>query len=348
MKKWYCWMLALVMVLGMAITVQAAEKIDKVTVTFSYVGEPKSGESVGKVEAKAESNQYYVSYAEYMNENEVWAVGDRPMVKVELYAKDGYRFSYTSKSHFSVSGCSAVFNKAKIYDDGTTMELQVYLKRIGGKLTGAQNLEWDGTTAYWDEIVGAKSYEVKLYRDERSITTVETSNTYYDFANNINREGNYVFVVRAISSYNDRAGEWSDYSEDYYVDEEEVAYLPVVGRWEQNSTGWWYNYGDGSYPYSTWRNINGAWYYFNRGGYMVTGWQRIDGDWYYLAPSGAMMTGWQYINNAWYYLNDSGEMLTDWQFINGRWYYLDESGAMYANRMTPDGHLVDGSGAMVY
>lgn len=349
MKKWLSCLLAAAMVLGMATTAQAADtKIDKVTVAFSYDAEPASGDSIGSVRAKTDSSQYTVNYAEYMNEGDRWAVGDRPMVMVELSARDGYRFSYTSKSHFSVSGGGATFNKARIYDDGATMELQVYLKRIGGKLTGAEGLEWDGTTAYWEEIEGAKSYEVRLYRDEKSVTTVETTKTSYDFSANINREGSYTFVVRAVASYNGRAGEWSDYSEDYYVDEEDVPFLPNVGRWELGQGGWWYNYGDGSYPYSTWRNINGSWYYFNRGGYMLTGWQKLDGSWYYLAPSGAMLTGWQYINNVWYYLDDSGIMLTDWQYINGKWYYMDSSGAMYANRMTPDGHFVDASGARVY
>ncbi len=125
-------------------------------------------------------------------------MGDVPKVKVELSAEDGYRFSYTSKSHFSLSGCNAEFKKATISDGGNYIEVYAELKRIGGKLEGASELEWEGTTAYWGEIEGAKSYDVKLMRDEKTVTTVETTGTSYNFAGYFNREGDYTFRVRAL------------------------------------------------------------------------------------------------------------------------------------------------------
>ena len=98
---------------------------------------------------------------------------------MELSAKDGYKFSYTSKSHFSLSGCNADFKKAKIYDDGQYIEVYAELKRIGGKLQGASELEWNDTTAEWEEIEGAKSYDVKLLRDDKTVTTVSTTAVSY-------------------------------------------------------------------------------------------------------------------------------------------------------------------------
>ena len=94
-----------------------------------------------------------------------------PEVKVELYAKDGYRFSYTSKKPFkNFPGCNAEFQKAKIYDSGDYIEVTAQLKRVGGKLEGTSNLEWNDGIAEWDSIDGAKSYDVKLLRNEKTVT----------------------------------------------------------------------------------------------------------------------------------------------------------------------------------
>lgn len=329
-KKPLCFVLAAIMTLAMGMTSQAADtKITSMKITFSYESgsEPKSGDSIGGITAKTDSSQFDIDSVYYVNNNETWIVGDRPVVRVDLTARDGYRFSSTSSSKFSLSGCSATYKSAKAYDDGSTLELEVYLKRIGGKLSDVDNLEWSGNIAVWDPMDGAKSYNVRLYRDDKSVATVETTGTSYDFSGYINREGSYTFAVQAISSYNNRAGEWSDKSSDNYVDEEDAWKVSGSGRWVQDQTGWWYSYNAGGYPANCWKLINNYWYYFNRSGYMVTGWQKVDG--------------------YWYYMNNDGVMLTGWQFINGQWYCMDGSGVMYANTRTPDGFYVNGSGVWV-
>lgn len=388
-QRGLCIVLAAVMTLSTGFTAWAADKkIDTVKLTFSYDKTPESGDDIGDINVRAGSSGFEVESAEYTNleDQEVWTVGDVPEVKIELSAKDGYRFSYTSKSHFSLSGCNADFKKAKIYDDGSYIEVYAELKRIGGKLEGASDLDWEDTTAVWNEIEGAKSYDVKLLRDEKTVTTVSTTGTSFNFSGYFNKEGDYTFRVRAISRYNSKTGEWSEDSSSFYVDEDELGTYGGSGHWVQNGTGWWYSYDTGGYPASCWKQINGAWYYFNSAGYILTGWQKLDKTWYYLNPSGAMTTGWQAVNGQWYYMNGSGEMQTGWQAVNGRWYYLNSSGAMqtgwlklngqwyyldgtgamltdwqliggkwyylgsngvmYANTQTPDGRYVDGSGAL--
>ena len=58
--------------------------------------------------------------------------------------------------------------------------------------------------------------------------------------------------------------------------------LPVYGaQWKQDSTGWWYEQDNGSYPAGGWELISGNWYYFNGSGYMQTGWIESNGEWYY-------------------------------------------------------------------
>lgn len=389
-RKWFCFMMVVTMLLSMAMTAWAADaKIDKVTIEITYGQEPKSGNEIGSVTAKVGGNEpYTVDYAEYISENDVWVVGDRPLVRVQLTAKSGSKFSYTSKSHFSLSGGNATFKKARIYDDGIQMEVELYLKRIGGTLSGVQNLEWSDTLACWDHLEGAKEYEVRLFRDERSVVTVKTTDNSYSFASNMDKEGTYSFRVRAIASYNNRTGEWSDYSDDYYLDEDEVWNYTGGGTWRQDGRGMWYSYYGGGYPRSCWKIIDNAYYYFDGDGYMATGWRRVDGNtyylgndgrmktdwqavdgkwyymdgsgarttgwqfvrgsWYYMDSNGVMLTGWQKIGGEWYYLNASGAMTTGWQLINGKYYYMDGSGVMYANRYTPDGHYVDASGAMMW
>ena len=119
--------------------------------------------------------------------------------------------------------------------------------------------------------------------------------------------------------------------------------------WKKDSTGWWYDRGDGSYPVSKFEMVDGATYYFNGAGYMMTGWQYLDSSWYYFGGSGAMARGWQYLGGAWYYLSGSGAMMTGWQKLDGVWYYLGGSGAMVTGWEYLGGawYYLGGSGAMV-
>lgn len=94
--------------------------------------------------------------------------------------------------------------------------------------------------------------------------------------------------------------------------------------WNVNSTGWWWEESDGSYPAGEWKQINGTWYYFDGDGYMATGWRNLGGTWYYMDGSGAMATGWRNIGGTWYYFYGSGAMASD-TTIDG--YYLNSSGA---------------------
>lgn len=98
----------------------------------------------------------------------------------------------------------------------------------------------------------------------------------------------------------------------------------MAAGWVKDSTGWWYQNENGSYPASQWSYINGAWYYFGPSGYILNGWQQIGGSWYYLQDSGAMAA------NCWV----------------GN-YYLGSSGAMLTNTVTPDGYHVGADGAWI-
>ena len=145
---------------------------------------------------------------------------------------------------------------------------------------------------------------------------------------------------------------------------------PVVsGSWKGGAGAWWYQYSDGSYLKSCWKDIDGARYYFDDNGYakagwalidgswywfdlstsaMRTGWLLIDSAWYWFSDSGMMVTGWQQIDSAWYLFSGSGAMLTGWQLTGGAWYYLGGSGAMLTGWQSIGGtwYWFSGSGAM--
>lgn len=106
----------------------------------------------------------------------------------------------------------------------------------------------------------------------------------------------------------------------------------TTGQWKKDSTGWWYQNADGSYPKKQWKMINEQWYHLDSNGYMQTGWLTLNGIWYYLKSGGEMATGWEKISGAWYYLGDSGAMATGWQKIGSTWYYLRSDGSMMENQ----------------
>ena len=59
--------------------------------------------------------------------------------------------------------------------------------------------------------------------------------------------------------------------------------------WKKDKNGWWYQYGNGSYPKSRWLQIDGKWYYFDEKGYMVTGQKTIKGQTYTFGQDGALI-----------------------------------------------------------
>ncbi|MCI9180759.1 MAG: hypothetical protein HFG50_12275 [Lachnospiraceae bacterium] len=68
----------------------------------------------------------------------------------------------------------------------------------------------------------------------------------------------------------------------------------MAGEWAQLEGGefWQKRYveADGTYPTSTWKEIDGNVYYFDQDGFTVTGWRFIDQNWYYFETNGVRMS----------------------------------------------------------
>ena len=112
------------------------------------------------------------------------------------------------------------------------------------------------------------------------------------------------------------------------INPDSVQSIPKLeGSWKKDSFGWWYDYGDYTYPVSKFEEIDGKTYYFDEVGYRVTGWKKIDNYWYFFNNDGTMHIGWRQVGSIWYYFDGNGHLLTGWQKIHGYWYYFNGNGA---------------------
>lgn len=382
LKKWVIAAAAAVTALAMCVPAYAAdEEIKNVKLTLEWDGEPLAGEDIGSISARVSDTAHYtVTECYYRNEDDdIWERGTVPVVRVELEAKDGYTFKSLSKSKVSISGCHGEYKTSKRLESGAAYQIDIKLRKVAGDLSDIDENYWDGRTAVWTEVDDADTYEVKLYRGSRTVTTVTTSQNHYNFYPHMTSAGEYSFKVRAVSKSDGEKSAWTDVSDDYYMSSNNVytggsvdtgnsgnggpslggngGYNAGGSGWSQNQYGWVYVQYDGSYVKNNWLFVDNNWFYFDGNGYMMTGLQLIGNQWFYLNPvsdgtRGAMLTGVQAVDGAYRYFNpvsngSKGAMLTGYQNINNQWYYFDPgNGALWSNRTTPDGRWCDAAGVV--
>lgn len=56
-----------------------------------------------------------------------------------------------------------------------------------------------------------------------------------------------------------------------------MSFTAFAGEWKQDTTGYWYQNDDGSFPTNTWQEISGKQYYFGADGYMLANTTTPDG-----------------------------------------------------------------------
>ena len=150
------------------------------------------------------------------------------------------------------------------------------------------------------------------------------------------------------------------------------------GKWVTDSNGKWYQYSDGTYEKSGFKEMSGKTYYFQSNGYVKTGWLLLNNSWYMFNADGSMITGW----HGDYYFDENGKMKAntfvegyylgaDGKYVKNQWikdggkdyfmdangkakknawqgaYYLGKDGVMLTNAFTPDGYYVGADGAYV-
>lgn len=296
------------------------------SVPLSIESEIEAGDTDSDVTVSTSSSKFDIDDVVITNEpSDEWDDGDKPKLKITLYADDDYYFaSGFSKSSVSLSGSDGTVTSVSrsssdiliVYvtldDDDSDHDLDV------------SGLEWDESdgTASWEESDDAKKYEVRLYRGSSAVTSVlTTTSTSYDFSSYITKNGYYTFKVRGVYNTSNK-GSWEE-SDSWYVSSSEAQEISSSGS------------SNGNTPSNTTSSGTGAWLKDN------TGW------WYCNADRSYTTNGWQYIDNLWYCFDENGYMKTGWILYKDAWYYCGESGAMLVNTTTPDGYYVNGDGVWV-
>lgn len=282
-------------------TAMAASKKKITTVDLTVAADVVPGGSVSEQQAEvtAKSSRIEVGDCEFINDGFQLNEQDVPRLEVKLYAEDGYYFATTDTS-FTINGGTYV--KQKIEDFRQTLTVTIDLPKVSEFTQAIAGVQWSSlTTAGWSPSAGAGSYEVKLYRDGKSVGAVKTTGeTSLDFADAMIKTGNYSFRVRPVNKQNtENKGEWVESSVKYIdaaaAEQNRLGTNGSSGSagggsgWKQDQTGWWYRNGDGSYTVNNWQMISSQWYFFNEKGYMATGWINWNGKQYYCDTAGGQM-----------------------------------------------------------
>lgn len=279
--------IAAVMTIIMTVPAWAKEERTPVgKISLSISSDIEAGEQDSNVDVSVESGECHIDSVDILNENDYWANGDEPRIKIYLNSDSGYYFSKSGKSTFELSGEGASYVSASTKNDKETIVLTIELDKLEGGELSVDGLTWfeSNKTASWDSTDGAKSYRVKLYRNNTSVGSVHTTTeTTYDFSALLTKGGEYYFKVQAV----DRNGKYGDWEESPDLDLDEGS--QTGGQWIQDTIGWWYKNQDQSYVKNNWQQISGTWYFFDNRGYMKTGWVSWNNKWYYCDnQSGAM------------------------------------------------------------
>lgn len=266
------------------------------TITASILPDTRYGEEEITVEVR--SGKCSVDYYEIENVGFSWVDDDIPEITIYLNADDGYYFALTKASSVKLNG--ATYVKASKQDSSETLALTVTLPSLGESVADQEEVILAASGyAVWDEVRGAGSYEVRLYRNGVGMgaTILTTTNIYYDFSSMMNRTGSYYVRVRPLNKLvPENKGEWAqsgvltlDQAMVDAIKNGEAGGIPLRGSWEHDGLGWWYKHIDGSYTKNNWEEIKNDWYFFDETGYMNTGWIEWDGKMYYCNENTGVM-----------------------------------------------------------
>ncbi len=291
------------------------KKITSVRVKVTARIQPDTRFGEEDVEVDVGNGKYTYDYYEINNDGFGWTENDVPDLTIYLNADEGYYFSMTKASAVDLTG--ATYVKATRKNSSEVLALQVKLPSLGEQVSDLEEVVITSSGyVYWNEVTGAGSYELRVYRNGNLCGTMDfrTTDTVYNLQNVMTRSGTYQAKVRPCNKVRpENKGDWVESGLIRISAEEANAIregmeleLPLKGEWKYDAdNGWWYQYEDGTYAADSWQQIDGHWYCFDERGYLRTGWIEWEGKEYYCKEG-------------------TGEMLT--------------------NTMTPDGYLLDGNG----
>ena len=294
------------------------------SVPLSIESEIEAGDTDSDVTVSTSSSKFDIDDVVITNEpSDEWDDGDKPKLKITLYADDDYYFTALTKDKVTLKG-GAEFKKSTRQQSSSVLLLDVTLSSLQNSLKDMEGITLsDNGIATWPAISTAGSYEVRVYREGKIVgTSLETNTNSANCRERMMKPNEtYMVKVRAVNKYDPTVkGDWTE-SNSVYISGEKVAQFKAdpnasnvntasgtTGEWKQEADGrWWYRRADGTYPANKWEELGGKWYFFDENGYMKTGW-------------------------------------IDWE---GKSYYCSENGDMLTNCMTPDNYLVGEDGAWI-
>ncbi|MDD3253446.1 MAG: cell wall-binding protein [Lachnospiraceae bacterium] len=292
---------AAALAVSMAMPAMAAsrKKIGSVNIRVESDIQPELRFGEENIEVETRGGKYSFDYYEIENAGFEWMPEDIPEISIYLKADDGYYFSLSAASSVKLSG--ATYVKATKQDSSETLKLTVKLPSLAESVADLTEVILSNSGyAIWDEVRGAGSYEVRLYRNGAGVgaSILETKDTHYDFKNSMTRVGSYSVKVRPVNGLNkENKGDWVESAVISLSNEQAEAIrngtagdIPLTGAWQHDDAGgWWYQHSDKSYTKNNWEEIKGQWYFFDENGYMKTGWIDWNGTRYYCAESGEML-----------------------------------------------------------
>lgn len=350
-----------------------AGSVDRITLELS--SDIRTGEEGGSVDVFTDSGGCYVESVEIMKApSRPWQGDDEPMIRVVLSLdEDSFFDSGLSEDEITLKGDGGDVTNVTLGKDQITVYIQLDAlegETVNDKLSGQDSsdqamdpgesadkeseededgsydldvsgLGWeeDTGTAYWDDVPDAREYEVRLYRDGDSVTSVKTtSRAYYDFSDEFTGRGDYLFRIRAIRSSSVK-GSWEE-SDEWYVSSGEAEEIRKKGGSSSERSSSDESYSDsasGSLNPSTQADASGIWM-----------WDETVGRWWYCNWDKTYPADcWQYIDGFWYFFDGQGYMVTGWVLSQDLWYYCDDSGFMLTDATTPDGYEVDEDGVWI-
>ena len=298
----------------------AAQTVSSMRITFTDKYEDPG--VISEPEISCSTSGVEIESVEWSKDVEKWKPGTKVTATLTLSSGEKeFSSSYGAKT-CQIYGAS--LSKAVKTDDDLKVTVTYYPVVW---LDSPETAGWSASNhnkAVWKKVDYATGYQIRLYRDDNYLRTINVTGISKDLSEYMGQEGNYYYEVRAVGRTTDDAKyrKGSDYitSSDVYLDD----LGDTEGNWKNYEQGKKYVSESGENISSQWYRISGSWYYFDENGYMTTGWRQISGKWYYLERDGSMATGWRQTNpGQWYYLNPDGSMALS-TVING--YKLDASG----------------------
>lgn len=344
-KNWLAGMALTAAVAAMSVfPAMAAGTVSSIRLNFKNIYE------VGEIiepEISCTTSGLSIESVEWSRDPADWKPGTKVTAAITLECDGSREFS----SSYGASSCKidgANFSSAKKDEDENLVVKASYYPVV--QLDAPESAGWSGldkTTASWSKVEYATGYQIRLYRDDSYIKTIEATGAKKDLTEYMTKEGFYYYEVRAVGK--DTGDAKYRRSSEYTMSEDKVLddLGDTDGRWSNYNEGKKFRKDDGTYAVSEWYKIQGKWYYFDETSFAVSGWRKVGGTWYYMDQDGVMLTGWQKVNGVWYYLNEDGSMAVGWkQTAPRQWYFLNSDGSMAANTVV-DGYQLDASGLWV-